>query len=204
MIYKLVTKFTSTGDQPEAIENLITGIKQETKYQVLLGATGTGKTFSLANVITNFNKPVLVLANNKTLAMQLYGELRSFFPHNRVEYFVSYFDFYRPEAYLPKNDVFINKTAKINNDIKLFRLSAFNSLLSRKDVIVVASVAAIYGAHNPEEYQKMSFSFSINEKITFKQVILQLEAIGYQKYNGFQLRSGFFAITDDVIRICPG
>jgi excinuclease ABC subunit B len=155
-MFKLVSKYKPSGDQPEAIKELVQGIKEGKKEQVLLGATGTGKTFTIANVIEKTNKPTLVLAHNKTLAGQLYNELKELFPENRVEYFVSYYDYYQPEAYVPSTDTYIEKDSSINDEIDELRHRATSSLISRNDVIVVASVSCIYGIGEVEEYQNLS------------------------------------------------
>ena len=149
-LFELVSKYQPTGDQPAAIEKLVSGLKEGKKEQVLLGGTGTGKTFTVSNVIARMDRPTLVLSHNKTLAGQLYSELKEFFPHNRVEYFVSNFDFYQPEAYIPGSDTYIDKSTKTNYEIEMLRSSAMNSLLERRDTIVVASVASIYGLGNPD------------------------------------------------------
>src|SRR6201998_4433456 len=153
--FQLVTRFDPAGDQPEAIRQMVEGIEAGLAHQTLLGVTGSGKTFSIANVIAQVQRPTLVLAPNKTLAAQLYGEFKSFFPNNAVEYFVSYYDYYQPEAYVPSSDTFIEKDASINDHIEQMRLSATKALLERKDVIVVATVSAIYGLGDPESYLKM-------------------------------------------------
>ena len=153
MNFKLTSKYKPTGDQPEAIKQLTDGLNRGDKAQVLLGVTGSGKTFTVANVIAEQNKPTLILSHNKTLAAQLYEEMKSFFPENAVEYFVSNFDFYQPEAYMPKTDTYIEKNAVTNDEIDMLRMSAYNSLLERRDVIVVASVACIYASSNPENYK---------------------------------------------------
>ena len=158
-MFNLVSKYTPSGDQPGAIEKLVSGIKEGKKNQVLLGATGTGKTFTIANVIAKVNKPTLVLAHNKTLAGQLYSELKEIFPENRVEYFVSYYDYYQPEAYVPSSDTYIEKDSSINDEIDELRHSATSALISREDVIVVASVSCIYGIGNPEDFENNVFSF---------------------------------------------
>ena len=163
--FKLVSKFKPAGDQPEAIKELVDGIRNDEKYQVLLGATGTGKTFTIANVIEKVNKPTLVLAHNKTLAGQLYSELKELFPENRVEYFVSYYDYYQPEAYVPSSDVYIEKDASINDEIDELRHSATSALVSRDDVIVVASVSCIYGLGEKEEYEKSVLSIRVGDVI---------------------------------------
>ena len=165
MSYKLVSKFKPMGDQPEAIKELVEGIHEGKKTQVILGGTGTGKTFTFANVIAQVNKPTLVLSHNKTLAGQLYSELKEFFPENRVEYYISNFDFYQPETYIPKSDTYIDKESQTNEEIEMLRAAAMNSLLERKDTIVVASVAAIYGLGNPQSYQEMIFSLRVGQEI---------------------------------------
>jgi len=201
-MFKLVAPYKPTGDQPEAIKKLVSGIKNNVKNQVLLGATGTGKTFTMANVINIVQKPTLILVHNKTLAMQLYGELKTFFPENRVEYFVSYFDFYQPEAYLPKNDIYIDKNSKINQEIEMLRLSTLNALSTSKDVIVVASVAAIYGAQDPKQYKKSFFELKKDTKINRQELLHQLVNSGYQR-NDLELNLGSFTAKGDVIKIAP-
>ena len=163
--FELVSKFKPTGDQPLAIKELVDGINKGKKFQVLLGATGTGKTFTMANVIKEVEKPTLILVHNKTLAAQLYAEMKELFPHNRVEYFISNFDFYQPEAYIPSSDTYIDKTALMNEEIEMMRVSAINSIVSRRDTIVVASVASIYGLTDPEEYKKLVFEVREGEEI---------------------------------------
>ncbi|NMC12053.1 MAG: DEAD/DEAH box helicase family protein, partial [Chloroflexi bacterium] len=152
MEFKLEAPYRPTGDQPEAIEQLVEGIKKGYRHQVLLGATGTGKTFTIASVIEKIQKPALVMAHNKTLAAQLYAEFKEFFPENAVEYFVSYYDYYQPEAYVPRRDLYIEKDSDINEEIERLRLAATTALMSRKDVIIVASVSCIYGIGNPDAY----------------------------------------------------
>ena len=164
-MFELVSKYTPNGDQPKAIEELVKGIKEGKKDQVLLGATGTGKTFTIANVIKEVNKPTLVLAHNKTLAGQLYSELKELFPNNRVEYFVSYYDYYQPEAYVPSTDTFIEKDASINDEIDELRHSATAALINRRDVIVVASVSCIYGIGEVDEYKKHTITLNVGDKI---------------------------------------
>ena len=153
--FELVSAYKPSGDQPEAIKELVEGIKEGKKAQVLLGATGTGKTFTISNVIAQVNKPTLVFVHNKTLASQLYSEFKEFFPNNHVEYFVSNFDFYQPEAYVPKTDTYIDKNTKTNEELDMLRMAAVNSVLHHRDTIIVASVASIYGASNPEQYKNM-------------------------------------------------
>lgn len=202
-MFKLVADFKPAGDQPKAIASLIQGIKENQQFQVLLGATGTGKTYTIANVIAKINKPTLILSHNKTLAMQLYGELKGMFPENRVEYFVSNFDFYQPEAYMPKTDTYIDKTAKSNSDIEMMRLSAMNALVTRKDVIVVASVAAIYGAQDPDEYKKSFFEIRNGQKVERKALLYFLVNSGYTR-NDLEIRPGMFTAKGDVIKLAPG
>ena len=171
--FKLVSPFQPMGDQVQAIQELVDGLKAGKKEQVLLGGTGTGKTFTVANVIKEYNKPTLVLAHNKTLAGQLYSELKEFFPENRVEYFISNFDFYQPEAYIPGRDLYIDKNAKTNYEIEMLRSAAMNSLIEREDVIVVASVASIYGLGNPEQYKEMILN-KLKELLGFVVMLLKL------------------------------
>src|SRR4051812_32023904 len=156
-MFDLVTNFQPKGDQPEAIKKIVNGIQKNQKEQVLLGATGTGKTFTMANLIYQTQKPTLILAHNKTLAMQIYQEMQGFFPHNRVEYYVSYFDYYQPEAYKPASDIYIGKKVQRNSSIAKMRLKALNALITEESVIVVASVAAIYGCYNPTAYRRVVF-----------------------------------------------
>ena len=164
--FQLVTRFEPAGDQPEAIRQMIEGLEAGLSHQTLLGVTGSGKTFSVANVIAKLQRPTLVLAPNKTLAAQLYGEFKSFFPHNAVEYFVSYYDYYQPEAYVPSSDTFIEKDASINDHIEQMRLSATKALIERKDVIVVCTVSSIYGLGSPEEYLKMVLHLDRGDKLS--------------------------------------
>ena len=201
--FELVSEYSPTGDQPLAIEELVEGIKKGKKEQVLLGGTGTGKTFTVSNVITQVNKPTLVLAHNKTLAGQLYSELKEFFPNNRVEYFVSNFDFYQPEAYLPKSDTYIDKTAKTNYEIEMLRSSAMNSLLECEDTIVVASVASIYGLGNPDQYKEMIFSVRMGQMIDRKALLTYLVDRQYQR-NDIEQTRGTFRVRGDVVEIMPG
>lgn len=203
MSYKLVSKFKPMGDQPEAIKELVEGIHQGKKTQVLLGGTGTGKTFTFANVIAQVNKPTLVLSHNKTLAGQLYSELKEFFPENRVEYFISNFDFYQPEAYIPKSDTYIDKESQINEEIEMLRAAAMNSLLERKDTIVVASVAAIYGLGNPQSYQEMIFSLRVGQEIDRRELLTFLVDRQYTRNDMDQVK-GTFRVRGDVIEIVPG
>ena len=202
MKLKLEAPFKPSGDQPKAIQELKKGISDGMKYQVLLGATGTGKTFTIANLLANTNKSALVLSHNKTLAGQLYSELKTFFPHNRVEYFISNFDYYRPEAYLPSSDTFIDKTSKSNWDIEAMRINTINSLLSNKPVIVVASVACIYGQITPLEYRKMFLEIKVGQKINRSDLLYDLAMRNYER-NAIDLKPGTFRSRGDVIEVCP-
>lgn len=201
--FKLVSKYSPMGDQPAAIQQLVDGIRAGKKEQVLLGGTGTGKTFTVSNVIAQVNKPTLVLAHNKTLAGQLYSELKELFPENRVEYFVSNFDFYQPEAYIPKSDTYIDKNAKTNYEIEMLRSAAMNSLLERRDTIVVASVASIYGLGNPEQYKEMIFSLRVGQEIDRRELLTYLVDRQYQR-NDIEQSKGTFRVRGDVIEIVPG
>ncbi|MBQ0035803.1 MAG: excinuclease ABC subunit UvrB [Firmicutes bacterium] len=201
--FKLVSDFKPTGDQPAAINELVEGLLEGKHEQVLLGATGTGKTFTIANVIEKVNKPTLVFAHNKTLAGQLYSEFKALFPDNAVEYFISNFDFYQPEAYMPKTDTYIEKNAVTNDEIDMLRMSAYNSLLERRDVIVVASVACIYAGSNPEDYKEMFFSLKVGETIERQDLIKRLLMMQYQRNDIDKLR-GSFSVKGDVIEVCPG
>lgn len=201
-MFELTSKFKPTGDQPKAIEKLVQGIKNNKQHQVLLGVTGSGKTFTMANVIAQLNRPVLVLSHNKTLALQLFTEFKEFFPHNRVEYFVSYFDFYRPEAYLPAQDVYIDKTSKTNLDLEAMRMSTLNALTMRRDTIVVSSVASIYGAYNPKEYKQSFINIEINQKIKPSDFAIELVKRQYKR-NQIDTVSGSFMVKGDVFIITP-
>ena len=201
-MFKLCTHFKPNGDQPEAIKSLVEGLREGKKYQVLLGATGTGKTFTMANVIAQVDKPTLILVHNKTLAGQLYAEMKELFPENRVEYFVSNFDFYQPEAYLPASDTYIDKSALMNEEIEMMRVSAINSVVSRRDTIVVASVASIYGLADPDEYKKLIFEVREGEKLDRKQFFKKLLDSQYKR-NDIDLGPGRFRVHGDVIDIMP-
>lgn len=201
--FELVSSYQPSGDQPEAIAKLVQGIQEGKKHQVLLGATGTGKTFTISNVIAQVNKPTLVFAHNKTLASQLYSELKEFFPHNRVEYFVSYFDYYQPEAYMPKTDTYIDKNTKTNEELDMLRMAAVNSVLHRPDTIIVASVACIYGASNPEQYQDMIDTIRVGDEIDRQDLLMMLIHQQYKRNDMDQVR-GTFRVRGDVIEIAPG
>ena len=200
--FEIVSKFKPTGDQPTAIKKLTDGINNGEKFQVLLGATGTGKTFTMANIIQNVQKPTLVLVHNKTLAGQLYSEFQELFPHNRVEYFVSNFDFYQPEAYIPKSDTYIDKNAVMNEEIEMLRTSAINSVLERKDTIIVASVASIYGLTDPDEYRNLVFNIRVGEEINRNELYKKLVDAQYKR-NNLDLVPGSFRVRGDVIEIVP-
>lgn len=202
-LFELVSSYQPQGDQPKAIEELVNGLKEGKKCQVLLGATGTGKTFTVSNVIQAMNRPTLVFAHNKTLAGQLYAELKEFFPKNRVEYFVSNFDYYQPEAYLPSSDTYIDKTATTNQELDMLRMAAVNSVLERRDTIIVASVACIYGASNPEQYREMFFTLRVGEVIDRNVLLKQLVDRQYKR-NDIDLTRGCFRVRGDVIEVAPG
>ena len=200
--FKIVSKFSPTGDQPKAIEEILNGVANGKKIQVIRGATGTGKTFTDANIVARLDRPALVLVHNKTLASQLYGELKELFPENRVEYFISNFDFYQPEAYLPKTDTYIDKNAVMNEEIDMMRTAAMNSVLSRHDTIVVASVAAIYGLSDPNEYKGLIFEIRKGEEIDRKQLFAHLLDAQYTR-NNLEMKPGTFRVHGDVIDIAP-
>lgn len=199
----LHSTYKPSGDQPEAIQELIEGLKEGKKSQVLLGATGTGKTFTVSNVIAQVNKPTLVFAHNKTLASQLYSEFKEFFPENHVEYFVSYFDYYQPEAYLPKTDTYIDKNTKTNEELDMLRMSAVNSALHHRDTIVVASVASIYGASNPERYKDMIETIKVGDVIERNELMMMLVHQQYRRNDTDPVR-GTFRVRGDIIEITPG
>ena len=201
-MFNLISKYVPNGDQPKAIEKLVDGINEGKKHQVLLGATGTGKTFTIANVIKEVNKPTLVLAHNKTLAGQLYSELKELFPDNAVEYFVSYYDYYQPEAYVPSTDTYIEKDAKINDEIDELRHKATSSLLSRDDVIVVASVSCIYGIGEVEEYKNKMLTLTKGQEVDRNYVLGRLVDMLYERSN-FDLKRGTFRVKGDVIELIP-
>ena len=201
-MFNLVSKYKPSGDQPEAISELVDGIKGGKKHQVLLGATGTGKTFTIANVIKEVNKPTLVLAHNKTLAGQLYSEFKELFPDNRVEYFVSYYDYYQPEAYVPSTDTYIEKDSSINDEIDELRHSATSALLSRDDVIVVASVSCIYGIGEVEDYKSKMLTLNVGDEISRDDVLKRLVDMLYER-NEMDLKRGTFRSKGDIIEIIP-
>lgn len=201
-MFKLVSKYKPSGDQPNAIKELVDGITSGKKEQVLLGATGTGKTFTIANVIERVNKPTLVLAHNKTLAGQLYSELKELFPENKVEYFVSYYDYYQPEAYVPSTDTYIEKDSSINDEIDELRHAATSALLSRDDVIVVASVSCIYGIGEVEEYKNKMLTLSVGDQIERNKVLTKLVDMLYER-NDLDFKRGTFRVHGDILEIIP-
>jgi len=202
MDFKLQAPFIPMGDQPEAIRGLVDGIKNGKKHQVLLGATGTGKTFTIASVIQELQKPTLIMAHNKTLAAQLYAEFKEFFPENAVSYFVSYYDYYQPEAYVPRHDLYIEKETDINEEIERLRLAATTSLMSRRDVIIVASVSCIYGLGSPEEFTKGKVTFKVGELYRRNAMLRRLIESQYQR-NDMELRTGTFRVRGDTLEIIP-
>src|SRR5690554_7399076 len=200
--FKLISKYEPTGDQPEAIKELVKGIKDGKREQILLGATGTGKTYTISNVIKQVNKPTLVLAHNKTLAGQLYSEFKEIFPDNAVEYFVSYYDYYQPEAYMPSSDTYIEKDASINDEIDKLRHSATAALFERRDVIVVASVSCIYGLGNPNEYRDLVLSLRPGMTRDRDEILRKLVDIQYER-NDVNFVRGTFRVRGDVVEIFP-
>ena len=202
MNFKLQAPFIPTGDQPEAIAQLVQGVRDKKAHQVLLGATGTGKTFAVASLIQELQMPALIMAHNKTLAAQLYAEFKSFFPENAVEYFVSYYDYYQPEAYVPRRDLFIEKETDINEEIERLRLAATTSLMSRKDVIIVASVSCIYGLGNPEEYTRGAITLKLGE-LTRRNALVRRLVDGQYQRNDLELRPGRFRVRGDTLEIMP-
>src|ERR1700737_4261463 len=200
--FKLMSDYEPRGDQPEAIEQLSHGIEAGEKHQVLLGVTGSGKTFTAAKLIERANRPALVLAHNKTLAAQLYHEFRNFFPQDAVEYFVSYYDYYQPEAYMPAADVYIEKESTVNDELDKLRLSATRSLFERRDCIIVASVSCIYGLGSPEAYYGMLLMLEKGQKIGRQQILSKLVEILYDR-NDHDFRRGTFRVRGDVIEVYP-
>ncbi|WFN35210.1 excinuclease ABC subunit UvrB [Methanogenium sp. S4BF] len=201
--FNLKSDFSPQGSQPDAIKSLVESIGHKNRFQTLMGVTGSGKTFTIANVIAAVQKPTLVLAHNKTLAAQLYNEFRDFFPENRVEYFVSYYDYYQPESYIPQRDIYIEKDAAINPKIEQMRLAATASLLSRDDVIVIASVSAIYGLGNPENFEGLGFEVAQGERVKRNDILSRLIEIQYER-NDIELQPGRFRVKGDTIDLIPG
>ncbi len=200
--FQLVSPFQPAGDQPQAIEKLVRGLRDGHGNQTLLGVTGSGKTFTMANVIAQYGKPALVMSHNKTLAAQLYAEFREFFPHNAVRYFVSYYDYYQPEAYIPQRDIYIEKDASINEEIERLRLACTSALVSREDVIVVASVSCIYGLGSPEDYRKMMVHLRLGDMVDRDEMLLKFVDIQYDR-NDVSFERGKFRVRGDVVELWP-
>src|SRR5438067_11676091 len=200
--FEVVAPFAPTGDQPQAIDQLVDGLEQGYKHQTLLGVTGSGKTYAMSKVIERVQRPTLVLAHNKTLAAQLYAEFKEFFPNNAVEYFVSYYDYYQPEAYIPRTDTYIEKDTLVNEDIERLRHSAMQSLLTRRDVLVVASVSCIYGLGDPEEYGENSVSLRVGEIYKRDKILRRLTDIYYER-NDYDLSAGKFRVRGDTLEVHP-
>src|SRR6201991_4317011 len=201
MNFELTSEFSPTGDQPEAIRQLVEGLNEQVPFQTLLGVTGSGKTFTIANVVAQINKPTLVLSHNKTLAAQLYGEFKQFFPENAVEYFISYFDYYQPEAFIPSSNLYIEKDLSINEEIEKLRLSATSALLSgRSDVIVVASVSCIYGIGNPDEFGKNVIKLKVGEVIARNRLLFALVDILYNRTEA-EFKRGTFRVKGDTVDV---
>src|SRR5437762_324273 len=200
--FELSSKFQPAGDPPQAIDKIVAGFREGKPTQVLMGATGTGKTFTAANVIAQLNKPTLVLSHNKTLAAQLYKEFRAFFPRNAVHYFVSYYDYYQPEAYIPQRDIYIEKDALVNENIDRLRLAATSALVSREDVLIVASVSCIYGLGSPADYKRMMVRLVKSETVDRDNVLLKLIDIQYER-NDVAFTRGKFRVRGDVVEVWP-
>lgn len=201
-MFKLVAPYEPAGDQPEAIAKLTEALRSGAKHQVLLGVTGSGKTFTMANVIRNLGKPTLIISHNKTLAAQLYSEFKGFFPENAVEYFVSYFDYYQPEAYIPRTDTYIEKDSSVNDEIERLRLSTMSSVFSRRDVVVIASVSCIYGIGSKEDYEAMVVPVQVGQEISREQFLMRLIDIQYNR-NDIEFARGNFRVRGDTIELCP-
>src|SRR3990172_1478655 len=200
--FKLKSDYRPTGDQPVAIDELTKGLQKGVKEQTLLGVTGSGKTFTMANVIQNVQRPTLVMSHNKTLAAQLYSEFKEFFPHNAVHYFVSYYDYYQPEAYIPQRDIYIEKDASINQEIDRLRLAATSALVSRNDVIIVASVSCIYGLGSPEDYKSMMVTLQVGQNVDRDEVLRKMVDVQYER-NDFEFQPGKFRVRGDCVEIWP-
>src|SRR3954463_3579842 len=200
--FHLSSKYAPAGDQPKAIEQLLAGLRRGDKEQTLLGVTGSGKTFTMANIVQQLQRPTLVLSHNKTLAAQLYGEFRQFFPDNAVQYFVSYYDYYQPEAYIPRSDTFIEKDSSINEEIDRLRHAATMSLLTRRDVLIVASVSCIYGLGNVSDYTAMTIDLKVGEVRKRDKLLRQLTDIQYQR-NDIDFSRGKFRVRGDSVEIFP-
>src|ERR1043166_4152710 len=201
-MFELVAPYRPAGDQPQAITKLTEGVLSGAAHQTLLGVTGSGKTFTIANLIRNVAKPTLVISHNKTLAAQLYAEFKGFFPNNAVEYFVSYFDYYQPEAYIPRTDTFIEKDSSRNEEIERLRLSTMSSLFARRDVVVVASVSCIYGIGSKEDYEAMVIPIRVGQEITREQFLERIVDLQYSR-NDIEFARGQFRVRGDTIELCP-
>src|SRR5215211_7283904 len=200
--FDLQLPFGLAGDQPQAIAELSTGLRQGQRFQTLLGVTGSGKTVTMASVIANHGRPTLVMSHNKTLAAQLYGELKTFFPRNAVEYFISYYDYYQPEAYVPSTDTYIEKDASINEDIERLRLRATSSLMERDDVIVVASISCIYGLGNPRDYRELMLHLKVGDQKSRREILKALVDIQYKR-NDYVFERGTFRVRGDTVEVFP-
>ncbi len=200
--FQLVSPYEPAGDQPRAIEELVAGLNAGKAHQTLLGVTGSGKTFTMANVIARMGKPALVMSHNKTLAAQLYGEFREFFPHNAVRYFVSYYDYYQPEAYIPQRDIYIEKDSSINQEIERLRLQCTGALVSRNDVVVISSVSSIYGLGSPEDYRKMTVRLTVGQQIDRDEMLLKFVDIQYER-NDVAFERSKFRVRGDVVELWP-
>ncbi len=200
--FRLVSNFAPSGDQPQAIRSLVRGLENNVKHQVLMGVTGSGKTFTMANVIAQLQRPTLVLSHNKTLAAQLYSEFKDFFPYNAVHYFVSYYDYYQPEAYIPQRDVYIEKDASINDEIDRLRLAATSALVSRRDVVIVASVSSIYGLGSPEDYRNMVVPLKVGQTVLRDDILLRLVDIQYER-NDIAFERSRFRVRGDCLELWP-
>ncbi|MFN3284271.1 MAG: DEAD/DEAH box helicase family protein, partial [Pseudothermotoga sp.] len=201
-MFKLVSEYEPTGDQPQAIEKLVDGIKKGYTFQTLLGVTGSGKTFTMANVIASLNRPALILSPNKTLAAQLYGEFKGFFPNNKVEYFISYYDYYQPEVYIPSKDLYIEKSADINDILVRMRMSTLKSVRTRRDVVVVASVSSIYATGDPIDFDKMNIQLHVGQKVSPHDIAQNLAKMGYTRSSEIMI-GGCFRLSGDVMEIYP-
>src|SRR6201994_1205242 len=202
MSFDLSSQFQPRGDQQQAIDQLVRSLEAANRHQTLLGVTGSGKTFTAANVVAALNKPTLVISHNKTLAAQLYSEFKQFFPNNAVEYFVSYFDYYQPEAYIPRTDTYIEKDSSINEEIERLRLSTTSALLSREDVLVVASVSCIYGLGSPEDYQNMLLTVKVGQTLTREMALAKLVEMLYER-NDMNFGRGKFRVRGDTVEVHP-
>ncbi len=201
-MFELVSPYSPAGDQPQAIAKLTEAAFSQVRHQTLLGVTGSGKTYTIANVVRNLDRPTLVISHNKTLAAQLYAEFKGFFPNNAVEYFVSYFDFYQPEAYIPRTDTFVEKDSSINEEIERMRLSTMSSLFARRDVVVVASVSCIYGIGSKEDYEAMVIPIRVGQEITREQFLSRLVDLQYTR-NDIEFTRGQFRVRGDTVELCP-